>query len=144
MLQFMGSERVRHDWATELNWTDTWLLWYSGRELNWNQLWQRQKSGMSRYNWNIIGMKSEKVMAPHSSTLAWKMLWKEEPGSLQSMGSLTVGHDWMTSLSLFTFMHWGRKLQPIPVFLPRESQGWRSLVHCHLWCHTELDTTEAT
>ena len=49
-----------------------------------------------------------------------------------------------SSLSLFTFMHWRRKWQPTPVFLPGESQGWRSLVVCHLWCHTESDTTEAT
>ena len=65
----------------------------------------------------------EKAMAPHSSTLAWKMPWMEEPGGLQSMGSLRVGHDWATSLSLFTFVHWRRKWQPTPVFLPRESQG---------------------
>ena len=45
----------------------------------------------------------EKAMAPHSSTLAWKIPWTEEPGGLQSMGSLGVGHDWATSLSLFTF-----------------------------------------
>ena len=42
-------------------------------------------------------------MAPHSSTLAWKIPWTEEPGGLQSMGSLRVGHDRATSLSLFTF-----------------------------------------
>ena len=42
-------------------------------------------------------------MVPHSSTLAWKISWAEEPGRLQSMGSLRVGHDWATSLSLFTF-----------------------------------------
>ena len=42
----------------------------------------------------------EKTMAPHSSTLAWKIPWTEEPGRLQSMGSLRVGHDWATSLSL--------------------------------------------
>ena len=42
-------------------------------------------------------------MAPHSSTLAWKIPWMEEPGRLHSMGSLRVGHDWVTSLSLFTF-----------------------------------------
>jgi len=65
----------------------------------------------------------EKAMAPHSSTLAWKIPWTEEPGGLQSMGSLRVGHDWATSLSLFTFMHWRRKWQPTPVFLPGESQG---------------------
>ena len=67
-------------------------------------------------------------MAPHSSTFAWKIPWMEEPGRLQSMGSLRVGHDWATSLSLFTFMHWRRKWQPTPVFLPGESQGRGSLV----------------
>ena len=51
---------------------------------------------------------SEKTTAPHSSTVAWKIPWMEEPGRLQSMGSLRVGHDWVTSLSLFTFMHWRR------------------------------------
>ena len=83
-------------------------------------------------------------MAPHSSTLAWKIPWMEEPGRLQSMGSLRVRHDWATSLSLFTFMHWRRKWHPTPVFLPGESQGRGSLVGCHLWGRTESDTTEAT
>ena len=69
-------------------------------------------------------------MAAHSSTLAWKIPWMEKPGGLRSMGSLTVGHGWVTSLSLLTFMHWRRKWQPTPVFLPGESQGWRSLVGC--------------
>ena len=84
------------------------------------------------------------TMAPHSSTLAWKIPWMEEPGRLQSMGSLRVGHDWETSLSPFTFMHWRRKWQPTPVFLPGESQGRGSLVGFRLWGRTELDTTEAT
>ena len=79
----------------------------------------------------------EKAMAPHSRTLAWKIPWTEEPGGLQSMGSLRVGHDWATSLSLFTFMHWRRKWQPTPEFLPGESQGRGSLVGCHLWDHTD-------
>ena len=166
-------------------------------------------------------------MATHSSTLAWKIPWTEEPGRLQSMGSLRVGHDWVISLSLFLsfsgegncnplqcsclenprdggawwaaiygvaqswtwlkrlsssnsrvvlpgkshgrrslvgavhgvakswtwprdftftfhFMHWRRKWQPTPVFLPGESQGRGSLVGCHLWGHTESDTTEVT
>ena len=81
-------------------------------------------------------------MAPHSSTLAWKIPWMEEPGRLQSMGSLRVGHNWTTSLWLFTFMHWRRKWQPTPAFLPGESQGQGSLVACHLWGRTESDTTE--
>ena len=60
-------------------------------------------------------------MATHSSTLALKIPWTEEPGRLQSMWSQRVGHDLVTSLSLFTFMHWRRKWQPTPVFLPGES-----------------------
>ena len=83
-------------------------------------------------------------MATHSSTLAWKIPWTEEPGGLQFMGSLRVRHDWATSLSLFTFMHWRRKWQPTPVFLPGESQGPESLVGCRLWGRTESDMTEAT
>ena len=92
----------------------------------------------------LLGFQLEKAMTPHSSTLAWKIPWTEEPGRLQSMGSLRVGHNWATSLWLFTFMHWRRTWQPIPVFLPGESQGHRSLVGCRLWGRTESDTTEAT
>ena len=88
--------------------------------------------------------RKEKAMAPHSSTLAWKIPWTEEPGRLQSMGSRRGRHNWATSLSLFTFMHWRRKWQLTSVFLPGESQGWGSLVGCGLWGRTELDTTEAT
>ena len=83
-------------------------------------------------------------MATHSSTLAWKIPWMEEPGRLQSMGSLRVRHDWVTSLSLFTFMHWRRQWKPTPVLLPGESQGRETLVGCRLWGHTESDTTETT
>ena len=86
---------------------------------------------------------SEKAMAPHSSTLAWKIPWVEEPGRLQSMGLLRV-----TRLSDFTFTFHIHALekerQPTPVFLPGESQGWGSLVGCYLWGHTELDMTEVT
>ena len=96
-------------------------------------------------------------MAPHSITLAWKIPWMEKPGRLQSMGSLRVGHDWATSLSLFTFIHWRRKciiftdlsLSPslctptnipptaeLPIFLSRTflrllSHLIVSLWHCH-------------
>ena len=155
------------------------------------------------------GQQLEKAMAPHSSPLAWKIPWTEEPGGLQSMGSLRVRHNWATSLllltftfdfhfwllcigegngnplqcsclenpmdrgawwaavhgvakgqtqlsdftfafdfhfwlSLLTFMHWRRKWQPTPVFLPGEPQGLGSLVGCRLRGHTESDTTEAT
>ena len=87
---------------------------------------------------------AEKAMATHSSTLAWKIPWMEGPGGLQSMGLLRVGHDWVTSLSLFTFMLWRRKWQPTAVFLPGESQGWGSLVGCRLWGCADSDTTEVT
>ena len=83
-------------------------------------------------------------MATHSSILAWKIPWMEEPGRLQSRGSRRVGHDWATSLSLFTFMHSRKKWQPTPVFLPGESQGQWGLVGSRLWGRTELDTTEVT
>ena len=77
---------------------------------------------------DLISNNLERAMATHSSTLAWKIPWTEEPGRLQSMGSQRVGYDWATSLSLFTFMHWRGKWQPTPVFLPGESQGRGSLV----------------
>ena len=76
-----------------------------------------------RHVYYPLNLLVEKAMATHSSTLAWKIPWTEEPGRLQSMRSLRVGHDWATSLSLFVFMHWRRKWQPTPVFLPGESQG---------------------
>ena len=81
-------------------------------------------------------------MAPHSSTLAWKIPWAEEPGRLQSMASRRVRHNWATSLSLFTFMHWRRKWQPTPVLLPEKSHGQRSLVGYSPWGREESDTTE--
>ena len=100
--------------------------------------------GKPQSNYTPVEINTEKAMAPHSSTPAWKIPWMEEPGRLQSMRSLRVGHDWVTSLSLFTFMHWGRKWQPTPVFLPGESKRQRSLVGGRLWGRTESDTTEVT
>ena len=80
-------------------------------------------------------------MATHSSTLAWRIPWTEEPGGLLSMGSTESD---TTEATLHACMHWRRKWQCTPVFLPGESQGQRSLVGCRLWGHTESDTTEAT
>ena len=81
---------------------------------------------------------------PLQYSFAWKIPWTKEPGRLQSMRFLRIRHDRATSLSPFTFMHWRRKWQPTPVFLPGESQGQGSLVGCRLWGRTESDTTEAT
>ena len=85
---------------------------------------------------------TEKAMATHSSTLAWKTPWAEEPGRLQSMGLLQVGHSWATSLSLFTFRHWRRQWQPTPVLLPGKPHGQRSLVGCSPWGRYKSDMTE--
>ena len=71
---------------------------------------------------------SEKAMAPHCSPLAWKIPWMEEPGRLQSMGLLKVGHDRATSLSLFAFAHWRRKWQPTPEN-PRDRGAWWAAVY---------------
>ena len=86
--------------------------------------------------WTFVG----KVMSLLFNTLSRLV----SPGGLQSMGSLGVWHYWTTSLSLFTFMHWRRKWQPTPVFLPGESQGRGSLMGCRLWGSTESDMTEVT
>ena len=84
----------------------------------------------------------EKEMATHSSTLAWKIPWTEEPGKLQSMVLQIVWQDF--TFTLFTFMHWRRRWQPTLVFLPGKSQGMWNLMGCSLWGRTESDTTEVT
>ena len=71
-------------------------------------------------------------MAPHSSTLAWKIPQMEEPGRWQSMGSQRVGHNWATSLSLFSFMHWRRTWQPLQCSClenPRDGGAWWAAVY---------------
>ena len=96
------------------------------------------------FNWRIITLQYGGGFGTPLQYSCLENPWTEEPGRLQSMGLLRVGHDWATSLSLFSFMSWRRKWQPTPVFLPGESQGRRSLVGCRLWGHTESDTTEVT
>ena len=103
----------------------------------WGHIASKLKQKLnSEEKMSILSGYLEKAMAPHSSTLAWRIPWTEGPGRLQSMGSLRVRHDWATSLSLFIFMHWRRKWQPTPVLLPGESQGRGSLVGCRLWGRT--------
>ena len=86
----------------------------------------------------------EKAVAPHSSTLAWKIPWTEEPGGLQSMGSLRV----RTRLSDFTFtFHFHaleKEMATHSSVLAWRISGMGSLVGCCLWGHTESDTTEVT
>ena len=82
------------------------------------------------------------LVAPHSSTLAWRIPWTEEPGGLRSMGSL------LRRLSDFTFSFHFHALEKEMATHPRVL-AWRipgtgSMVGCRLWGRTESDTTEAT
>ena len=90
----------------------------------------------------MCSYQTEKAMAPHSSTLAWRIPWTEEPGRLQSTGLLRVGHDWATSLSLFTFTHWRRKWQPTPVFCLehlRDGGAWWAAIYGVAQSQTRLN-----
>ena len=143
-LSSLGSLSCWHDKVVSHPHTLDWIkggLMPSGPTPSFDR---RKDWGLERETSSRSHIKLPAAMAPHSSTLAWKIPWMEEPGRLQSMGLLRVRHDWVTSLSLFIFMHWRGKWQPTPVFLPGESQGRGSLVGCHLWGLTESDTTEAT
>ena len=105
-------------------WLALWwcLLYCSGLKPNPKYLWDMPVNrGRKIYH--------AKAMAPHSSALAWKIPWTEEPGRLQSVGSLSVRHDWVTWLSLFTFMHWRRKWRPTPVENPRDGGAWWAAVY---------------
>ena len=135
-----------------------WHQWLDGHEFEWTpgvgdgqgglaccDSWVRKgHNWVTELNWlNWVKRLAEGNGIP----LQYSCLenpWTEELGSLQSMGSLRVGHEWANSLSLLTFMHWRRKWQPTAVFLPGESQRWGSLLGCRLWGRTESDTTETT
>ena len=102
--------------------------------------------------YNLVLCDLEKAMATHSSVLAWRIPWTEEPGRLQSMGSLRVGHDWATSLSLFTFINWRRKWQLTPqgmgepgrlpsMGLHRVRHDWSNLAAAVVWSWTNSLTT---
>ena len=120
------------------------ILFFSPSTLPLEMSWLWIHRWTQNLYFQILSTSLEKEMTTHSSTLASQIPWVEEPGRLQSMGLLRVRLDWATSLSLSTFMHWRRKWQPTPLFLPGESPGLGSLVVCPLWGCTESDTTEAT
>ena len=158
-LTSMGSHRVGHNWSNlavaaavplrRRQWHPTPVLLpgksHGRRSLVGCSPWgAKSQTWQSDFTFTLYFHALEKEMATHSSVLAWRIPGTGEPGGLLSMVSHRVGHDWATSLSLCTFMHWRRKWQPTPVFLPGESQGWGSLVGCHLWSRTESDKTEVT
>ena len=140
---------------------------------NWLQNWRwaslvaqrlRHLPGMRETRVRSLGREDPlaKEMAPHSSTLAWRIPWREEPGRLQSMGSKRVGHDWATSLSLFTFtfcfptnwrIEWSQKwlgegngnpLQCSCLENPREGKpGWLPSMESHRVGHDWSDAAAA-
>ena len=81
--------------------------------------------------WKKPSPSLEKAMATHSSTFAWKIPWTEEPGRLQSMGSLRVRHDWATSLSLFLSCIGEGNGSPLQSCLenPRNEGAWWAAVY---------------
>ena len=107
---------------------------------NSNWKWNSQS-----FNWDCTP-DPEKAMAPHSSTLAWKIPWMEEPGGLQSMGSLRVGSDTTERLHFhFSLSCIGEgNGNPLQDSCLENPQGRGSLMGCRLWGHTESDTTEVT
>ena len=100
--------------------------------------------GCKRAQKNLEGTRnvlSEKVMAPHSSTFAWKIPWMEEPGRLQSMGSLRVRHDFTFT---FHFHALEKEMATHSSVLAWRIPGMGEPVGCRLWGCTESDMTEAT
>ena len=91
-LRSMGSLGIRQDWATSLS-----LFTF----MHWRRKWRKSQTRLSDFSFFLSVVLLEKEMATHSSILAWKILWMEEPGRLQSMGSQRLRHDWATSLSFF-------------------------------------------
>ena len=113
----VAKSQTRLSYWTELNWTAIF-----GRAFH---IFLRWASLITKHDWSNCRNKNS-ISGPRYHC-CYLRVRTEEPGRLQSMGSLRVGHDWATSLSLFTFMHWRRKWQSTSVFLPGESQGWQGL-----------------
>ena len=113
-----------------------WLFIYNSRTNKIN-LWSEVRTVFKRH-------KTQRQWYPTPVLLLGKSHGQRSLVGCCPGGLLRVRHNWVTSLSLFTFMHWRRKWQPTPVFLPGESQWGGSLVGCRLWGRTESDTTEVT
>ena len=122
-------------WGCKESHTTEWLNWTECMERRGERTFSYKDNG---WEFSIIdeGHESSNLgsmaMATHSSTLAWQIPWTEEPGRLQPMGWLGVGHDWVTSLSLFTFTHWrgnGNPLQCSCLENPRDRRAWWAAVY---------------
>ena len=90
----------------------------------------KSRTRLSNFTFTFHFHALEKAMAPHLSTLAWKIPWMEEPGRLQSMGLLRVGHDWATSLSLSCIGEGnGNPLHCSCLENPRDGGAWWAAVY---------------
>ena len=167
----MGSQRVGHDWATEPNWTE--VKGFRDCSVKGDCKSQTQCPSFLHWMaflWDLIPDKTswEKAMAPHSSTLAWRIPETEEPGGLLSMGSHRVRHDWRDLAAAAAAARllggsdgkasaynagnrfnpwvgkipWRRIWQHTPGLLPGKYHGQRSLVGYSPWGHKESDMTE--
>ena len=114
------------------------MILYINNSKKLEKYWKNEHkfSKVVRYKINIqklvyfkytITIWTEKAMAPHSSTLAWKIPWTEEPGRLQSLGSLRVRHDWATSLSCIGEGN-GNPLQCSCLENPRDREAWLAAI----------------
>ena len=125
-----------------------WLRWQSLPEIPWRRKQQptpvflpgKSHEWRSPARCSPRGCKELDTTELLHCTLCFSFILKKNQNTISLIWELKNS----TSLSLFTYVHWRRKWQPTPVFLPGESQGRGSLVGCHLWGCTESDTTEAT
>ena len=133
VLQFMGSQRVRHDWVTELNWTDSVSWWRLSVGWSHNmRLLQKLSSFIS-----LEGCVAASCLCSHCSSVTYLAVETWEIVAITAL---------CTSSSHLSYLIYLRRRQwhPTPILLPGKSHEQRSLVGCRLWGHTESDTTEAT
>ena len=129
--------KEKQSWRTQPSWLQTILQSYRHQEYGTST-----KTNTDQWN-KTESPEMEKAMAPHSSTLAWKTPWTEEPGRLQSMGSLRVRHDWATSLSRIGEGN-GNPLQCSCLENPRDGGAWWAAVSGVAQSRTRLKRLSST
>ena len=142
-IQFVGSYNLTIDPCSPNSGTGNWnsvslflpiLSWrgFSESKMFFCGLWNGYQQPQIQVPISAtLAERAEKVMVPHSSTLAWKLPWTEEPGGLQSKGSLRVGHDWATSLFSLSWIGEGNgnPLQCSCLENPRDGGAWWAAVY---------------
>ena len=126
MLSFLMGVFCRVELTRSLGNLTFWIVFQSSCTISHSH-WQYMIVLISPHLHQHLLLSFIKAMAPHSSTLAWRIPWMEEPGGLQSMGSLRVRHDWATSLhfSLSCIGEGGgNPLQGSCLESPRDGGAW--------------------